>query len=320
MTKGQDAGAEPFALKYGAVEALLGELVGGRDNAIVTRFRKLRPKFAGDGILSETGSNVRYDLTRTLGICATFGLNSLGIPQGHAVDLVVANWPEIARACLIAWKVATGDDSFDDGTWSPVIRLYVDALNDAPRIGSWASLHPMPVPGRPHVTLDCIPIIDAIRDAAASTGQADRLASAFADIDRTFGWDALKETDPTRLPARPESGFFGTGPYFDRARVLVSVIHGTGLRLRERQHLQAILDYLESPPPIDAWKQFIGTEPGEPRLYHLLSAWGLELGLKSKLLASEILRGTGFPNDAPALDLIGRGEARIAELIEEARS
>ncbi|MES2096766.1 MAG: hypothetical protein V4459_08380 [Pseudomonadota bacterium] len=320
MAKTREDGDEPFALKYGALESLLSGLVGGRGNAIVSRFRKLRPKFASDGLLTETGNRVSYDLTRTLAICAIYELNSLSIPQGYAVDIVVANWPEIARACLSAWQLASGDGPAGDKKRSPIVRIYIDALNESPEDGTWASPLPDAIPGSPHVTLDCGPVVDAVTAAAEQSEQGAQLAQAFVELESTFGWETLDEGDPKRLPRRKESDFFGTGPYFARARVLLAVEPGQKLHRRRAARLQAILDYLEMPAPIDSWKRFIGTDPGRPRLVHMLAAWGVGLKLKSATIGEVATIHTASLDRAAALDLISRGEEHVAKLVGEAKT
>ena len=317
MKQSHSGDQEVFALKYGAVETLLGDVTGGSAKAIVTRFRKLRPKFAADGLLSETGNNLNYDLTRVIAIWATYELNALSIPQGSAVEIVVSNWPEIARAALTAWHTATTRSQADNEARSPVVRIYIDTLSGSTEDGSWASLQLDAIPGSPHVTLDCAPVVDAVIAAAERSKQDARLAQAFLEIESVFGWDELDEGHPERLPTRKKSDFFGTGPYFDRARALLAVELGQKLHRRRANRLQAVLDYLETPAPIDSWKRFIGTEPGRPRLVHMLAAWGVSLGLKSAMIGKvEIFHDTSLDREA-AFDHIQRGETRVVKLVEE---
>ncbi|TPG40592.1 hypothetical protein EAH79_11910 [Sphingomonas koreensis] len=316
MNKSRSGDQGVFALKYGAVEGLLVELTGGRGNSIVTRFRKLRPKFAADGLLSETGGNVSYDLTRILAICATYELNALSIPQGSTVEIVVANWPEIARGCLTAWHEAQCRGPVGEKKRTSVVRIYIDALNGSSEDGSWASILPDAMPGVPHLALDCRPMVDSVTAAAERSGQSDRLAQAFVELESTFGWDCLYEGDPERLPRRKNSDFFGTGPYFERARVLLAVEPGEELHRRRAARLQAVLDYLEMPAPIDSWKRFVGTEPGRPRLVHMLAAWGVGLKLKSVMIGDVATIQTASLDRAAALDLIRRGEEHVAKLVE----
>lgn len=317
MTEARCDGEEPFALKYGELEPLLADLVDGRGNAIVNRFRKLRPKFASDGLLTETGNRVRYDLTRTLAISAIYEVNALSIPQGYAVDIVVANWPEIARACLTAWHGASQNGPAGDRRRSPLVRIYVDALNESPEDGSWASIRPDAIPGSPHIALDCGHLIDAVIAGADRSGQSARLAQAFLELESMFGWETLVEGDPERLPRRKESDFFGTGPYFERARALLAVEPGKKLHRRQAARLQALLDYLELPAPIDSWKRHIGTEAGRPRLVHMLAAWGVGLNLKSTMIGDVATFQMAYLDREAALDLIARGEKHVAKLIGE---
>ncbi|TPG16731.1 hypothetical protein EAH87_13875 [Sphingomonas koreensis] len=317
MSKARDDHDKPFALRYGALEVLLTQLTGASTNAIVSRFRKLRPKFASDGLLTETGNRVSYDLTRVLAICATYELNSLSIPQGHAVDIVVANWPEIARACITAWDQRSHVGPNSARERSATVRIYIDAIQESPEEGSWASVASDPKPGTPHITLDCRPVIDALITAADASDQAEELTLAFAELESTFGWEALKEGDPERLPRRKGSDFFGTGPYFDRACVLLAVEPGQKLHRRRAARLQAVLDYLEEPAPIDSWKRFIGTDEGRPRLVHMLAAWGVALGLNSITIGDVgTLNISSFDCEA-AFDLVQRGEKHVAKLVGE---
>lgn len=305
-------GSPTFALQFGDMRNLLERLEMGSQASIASRFRKLRPKFASDNLLSKRGNWVEYDLTRILSICTVYFVNSTAIPQGDAVPIVIHNWPEIARACLAANRAMEAGDA---AGVEAVVRIYVDAFpfNDAAP-SSWSTGAEASLTGVPHIVLDCRPIVGALR---AMFADDRRLQPAFDEIDRTFGWEKLGQNDAPRHPFRLESGFFGTGPYFERARSLLSVADPGFLRTRERLRLQAHLDYLEAPPPIDAWKQFIGTDSGKPRLHHMLSAWGLELGLKSTRLASEVLRATTFPSNERALDLIERGERYLAGVAAE---
>ncbi len=196
------------------------------------------------------------------------------------------------------------------------MRIYIDALNESPKDGSWASLQPNAIRDISHIALDFRPAVEAVSAAAERFGQGDRLTLAFAELEGTFGWDTVGEDDPMRLPRRLKSDFFGTGPYFDRARILLAVELGQVLDRRRTARLQAALDYLETPAPIDSWKRFIGTEPGRPRLVHMLGAWGVELGLASTTLGSVATLRDASLDRCGALYLIQRGEARVGQLAE----
>ena len=307
----QDYDTPEFALKFGDMRKLLTRLEMGSEASIASRFRKLRPKFALDNLLSKRGNWLDYDLARVLSICAIYSVNSVSVPQGDAVPIIIRNWPEIARASLAANQaIIDGSEPSDE----ELVRIYVDAfpLDDA--MGStWAMAAKAPLIGLPHIVLDCRAIVAALVEMRPGD---DSLQAAFGMIERTFGWEKLRADEEPRLPSRLESGFFGTGPYFVRARALISVTDAGFVRRRERLRLQSYLDYLEAPPPIDAWKMFIGTDEGKPRLHHMLSGWGIELGLKSNLLASHTLRSAAFPINDRALDLIERGQRHLATLVE----
>ena len=304
-----DAG-ERFSLSYGQLERLLLAIDIGSKASIVSRFRKLRPKFAPDQLLSKPGVRVSYDLSRVLSIAAVFGLNSVAVPQGDAVDMVVASWPEIARAAI----GAHGGPTSAAGQSGSVVRIHVDAfpLNGPP--GSWASIGADAPEGLPFVAIDVGPVIRELHALADAAGTAASLRDAVGDLERTFGWEQLVSDADIRLPERLESGFFATGPYFERARALLAVKSGASLSQRDRLRFQAHLDYLEGPPPIDSWKRFIVTEGEKVRLVQLLAAKGLELGLRSTVLASQTLITAASPTEPRALVLIEKGERKVAEL------
>lgn len=303
-----------FVLQYGDLEKLLLDLGMGPQSSIASRFRKLRPKFARDNLLSKTGNRVSYDLTRVLSICAIFQLNSMGVPQGDAVSIVISNWPEIARAFLLASRSSEASREEADPLSDGLVQIYVDAFPlSAPAPTSWASIAEVPPIRISHIVLDCRPIFACLGTVGPEAVQ--QLPRALEELERTFGWERLGESEAPRLPERLDSGFFGSGPYFERARVLVAMRDPTKLPTFELERLQAYLTYVEAPPPIDSWKQYIGTGPGEPRLIHLLAVCGLELGLKSRAVGSDTLRVAAFPSAARALDLIERGEAHLAATI-----
>jgi len=310
---------EPFALKFGELQPLLTRLLGASEALVLSRFRKLRPKFAADGLLTETGNWVSYDLTRVLAICATFEINALSVPQGHSVDIVVGNWPELAKAFLMSWR------SIDSakGQAQPAatyIRIHVDALGRDPVEGSWASVEDGAPAATPYIALDCTPIVVAVAAAAEDAGKAGPLAAAFEELESTFGWEDLKEADACRRPLRSKSDFFGTGPYFKRARALLAADPNVPMHARSRARLQAMLDYLETPAPIDSWKRFIGTEANKPRLVHLLAACGAGLGLQSNMIGHSGVLHSAFDDPEAAIRLIERGEKRAAELATEPRT
>ncbi|THD34443.1 MAG: hypothetical protein E7773_14740 [Sphingomonas sp.] len=307
-----------FTLSYGGVEEFLLELTGAPLAPIASRFRKLRPKFAPDGLLTRPGTRIGYDLSRVLSIGAVYSLNALAIPLGHAVDLVVANWPEIARSCLKAHGAA------ETAAWKPTLRIYVDALapdtvDGQPGPASFATASSDGPEGISHLVLDCQTIVDLLAVIAerhdAVSGALD---AAYGELERTFGWDTPAERAPPVVPSRVASGFFGTGPYFERARALLAVDDGEQVGPLERMRLQSHLDYIETPPPVDGWKQFIGTDAAKPRLNQRLAAWGYGLGLKSSVIGQTDVLQSAWADRAATLDLIARGERRLSKLREEA--
>lgn len=304
---------EPFALKFGELEPLLTRLLGTNQALVLSRFRKLRPKFAADGLQTETGNWVSYDLTRVLAICATFEINALSVPQGHSVDIVVGNWPEFAKTFLKAWRGIRAVGQSADNAPS-TIRIYVNALGRNPIEGSWASVEDDAPIGVSHIALDCRVIVDAVASAAEQAGKKDQLADAFDELEITFGWEVMTEHDAERLPRRRGSDFFGTGPYFARARALLAAEPDMPIDARSRDRLQATLDYLEKPAPIDSWKRFIGTDVHKPRLVHRLAAWGAGLGLRSNTIGLSGTLQSAFDDRDETIRLIERGEKRAAEL------
>lgn len=310
---------ETFALKFGELQPLLTRLLDASEALVLSRFRKLRPKFAADGLLTETGNWVSYDLTRVLAICATFEINALSVPQGHSVDIIVGNWPELAKAFLKSWRGV--NSAKDQAKPAPaIIRIYVDTLGRDPVEGSWASVEDDAPTATSHIALHCGPIVAAVAAAAEYAGKAGPLAAAFEELESTFGWEDMKESDACRLPLRSESDFFGTGPYFKRARALLAVDPNVPMHARSRARLQAMLDYLEKPAPIDSWKRFIGTETNKPRLVHLLAAYGAGLGLESNTIGHSGVLHSAFDDREAAIRLIERGERRAAELAMEPRT
>lgn len=304
---------EPFALKFRELEPLLTRLLGTSEALVLSRFRKLRPKFAADGLQTETGNWVSYDLTRTLAICATFEINALSVPQGHSVDIVVGNWPEFAKAFLKAWRGIGVVGRSEDHAPS-IIRIYVDALGRNPIEGSWASVEDDAPSDTAHIALDCRAMVDAVAAAAERADKTRQLADAFEELEGTFGWEDMTEHDAERLPRRRGSDFFGTGPYFVRARALLAAEPDTPIDARSRARLQATLDYLKKPAPIDSWKRFIGTDVRKPRLVHRLAAWGAGLGLQSNTIGPSDTLQSAFADRDEAIRLIDRGEKRAAEL------
>lgn len=309
---------EPFGLQYGELEELIVAILGGHREKVVTRFRKLRPKFAPDLLMSRPGVRVTYDLPRVLSISAVFMVNSVTVPQAQAVNLVIANFPEIARGCLLAWEAMRSGR--DDHRARSIVFIRIDAFDDAwesnPSGATWASVGPGHSDAGAQIVVDCHHIVANLLAIQTARDELDPLRPAFEEFARSYGWVDKLQGDPPVVPARLGSTFFSTGPYFPRALAILAEDPEKPISALRRAMLQAHLDYIEAPPPIDAWKMYLGTEQGAPRLCHLVAVWGTELGLRSSIVGPEVLRAASYPSDVRAAALIKSGERRLAELIE----
>jgi hypothetical protein len=316
-TGGQRA-AETFGLKYGELEDLIVATVGGHRETVITRFRKLRPKFAPDMLLSRPGVRVSYDLPRAIAIVAVYLVNSITVPQAQAVGLVIANFPEIARGCLVAWEAIQAGERSDDSKSTVFIRI--DAFDDAweanPAGATWASVGPDDVSLGAQIVLNCHFVVAHLTDAQEARGNPQSLRWAFEELDRAYGWNDRPQGDEPVTPTRLGSAFFSTGPYFARARVLLSAKADEPIGPLRRAMLQAHQNYVEAPPPIDAWKKYLGTDENELRLYQLLAVWGAGLGLQSSMAVPEVWKARAFPSDIRAAALVEWGERELAELID----
>lgn len=135
------------------------------------------------------------------------------------------------------------------------------------------------------------------------------MAQAFNDLNRTFGW--LHGPIPQRatvLSMTSGASFLDEGPYFDRVRAMFSLITHEG---SERHRVWAVaqaerlLNYIENPAPIDAWKADIGTEATRPRLRHIITAWALRNGLETQVNYPETMMAAVDGEAAPqALTMI----------------
>jgi hypothetical protein len=304
-----------FALRFSAMVDFLAVTTDGSQKSIESRFRKLRPKLAADNLLTTPGIRVEYDLTRILAIGSIYSLNALGLAQGHAVDIVVGNWPEIARGCIAAWRRQVVALATDDESHSHVC-IYVDAFDEGrdgrdTALASWATNDASDPVGLPHVLLDCNSLITALSRFAEAGDQDIALGSAFEELGVDFSPPAAV---PQEIAGKTGSAFFSTGPFFGRARAILESEPGRKLSRRKGARLQAFLRYLEAPPSIDAWKAIIGRDASAPRLHQMLGAWGVRLGLQSSVINGETLVDAAF-DKAGALSLIASGEARLAELL-----
>lgn len=299
---------EHFAIGYGLLEDLLQDMLGCGYGVIGSRFRKLRPKLAADGLLTDTGNRVAYDLKRILAISAIFQLNALAIPQGHAVDIVVKNWVEFVRAYLQAQAVTTLESSQHLQSEAN-LYVYADALADSPEVVSWASLQSYDTARTSHLVVNCHGVVKLLACLGERLPDGNsRLSAGFEELRQEFGI-ATGATDNRALVRKPnERSLFSDGPYFARARALLSVEPANDQHSLTTRRLQSYLDYLENPAPVDRWKAHLGTKAEEPRLGHFLSAWGVEIGLSSNTIGSVETLRTAAMSRPQAFKLISEGE------------
>ena len=321
MVTTEDGGrplSEGLGLQYGELEDLMVAVLGGHREKVVTRFRKLRPKFAPDMLLSRPGVRVTYDLPRVLSIAAVYLVNSITVPQAQAVDLVIANFPEIARGCLLAWEAVRAGGDGDRSRF--FVFIHVDAFDDAwestPSGATWASVGPSDSDAGAQIVVNCHHIVSKVVAFQTARNHPDSLVLAFEELARTYGWADKRQEDAPVVPTRLGSIFFSTGPYFARARAILAQDPEKSISAQRRAMLQSHLNYIEAPPPIDGWKRHLGTEKGAPRLCHLVGVWGMELGLRSTIVGPEVMKAASYPSDVRALALIESGERTLAELID----
>lgn len=308
-----------FAIGYGELENRLADLGGTDGDAIRTRFRKLRLKPFLDDIQTGTGKRVRYDLPRSLAIMATFELNGLLFPQGQSVWMVERAWPEFCRAA-IAGAVEAGilpRPRAMPASAGPLVTLFPDAFASgaqaevlAARIGP----DDMEAAGAPLV------VVDARRFVAALAPDAENppagLSAALGRLELAFGWTApALPGGVTRLSEFDRGGgtFLERGPFFERATALLSApakAFGEASP-HTRARLQALLDYVLDPAPVDQWKGFVGDErpTGGPglRLRQLLSEFGSVRGLEpSKTWPGTVMTALEGDLAATAMDFVRR--------------
>ena len=275
-------------MAYGELERLLASLCDAPRQAIKFRFRKLRLLPFPDEIRSGAGRRILYDLPRTLAIASEFALNDFGVPQGTAVQLVEAAWPELCRA-LIAAAIA-------EGALKRSIGMPIDLPTDvgfAPGAlsradGEAASLvvvaYHADAPAA--LSVDCRHLLQAIvrhlgGDAAARDAG---LGGSLEALERRFGWTAPDLPMRGLATDQPRHRIFlDEGPYFTRARALLAATPEQVAASAPRMaRLQAAMRYLDDPSPVDAWKAEVGIDASRPRLKHLLSFWGERLGLEGR--------------------------------------
>lgn len=303
-----------FAIGYGALEAALAGLVGADGEAVRIRFRKLRLRPFPD-IQTGIGQRVRYDLPRAIAIAAVFELNALLLPQGQAVALVQRAWPEVCRAAIAAaveLDLARHPAGMPDSA-GPNLALMPDAFARGASADVVAAVAGSVWPSASHapaIQIDMRRIVGAL--SAAASGSEDALAMSAAELEQSFGWSRpiLKSGEVSRV-VRGVS-FLAEGPWFERAEALLTAPDGSFEPSRRPDaaiRMQALLDYLLAPAPVDAWKGEIGECKSEPRLKHLLAAFGRDRGLQ--VFIPHVLTSSAGPEPADrALDLLGRAAKR----------
>jgi hypothetical protein len=282
-------------LTYTALERMIVDLHGAQADSVRARFRKLRLRPFPDDIRGGQGSRVPYDLPRIIALLAVFELNALYIPQGHAGYLVEATWPEWCRASIVAAsELGLMARPHTMPRWSSstitVLPVSAHATIPDPRLSSDAG---------PAVTVNMTRLVLAIFRVAKAPF-SDAVAAAFEQLELSHGW--TRKAFPSRQELADMTrgrGFLEDGPYVARATMLLDAeLDEKGqATLAQRPRLQAMLDYLDDPVPVDAWKAVVGTDHGAPRLGHLLHSWAVSIGLtpRKPLPATVQLAASGNP-------------------------
>ncbi|NYD89211.1 hypothetical protein [Sphingomonas melonis] len=302
------SGLEALSLPYGVLERTIARLNATDTEAIRTRFRKLRLRPFPRDIRTGTGVRVRYDLARSIALATVFELNSLWLPQGSAVAVVERAWPEICRAAVCAASelgllrrpraapssagsiVTFMPDGFASGAVAEVVAARVGGSTEPAGFG---------------LRLDMARQVSALVSAADSSDPE----TAFVDLEARFGW-----THPRDLaaPDQPGGDFLHDGPYFERAEALLGMAHGSGAAVvvEPPARVQALVDYLADPAPVDAWKAMLGTRADQPRLGHLLMAFARMRGFEAP--AYDLVEAAVGPDELGALaaDIIRKACSR----------
>ncbi|MGP7795641.1 hypothetical protein [Sphingomonas sp. CLY1604] len=297
-------GAEALALTYGELERTIADLNGTDPEAIRVRFRKLRLRPFPSDIRTGTGVRVRYDLARTIALATVFELNSLWLPQGSAVSIVERAWPEICRAAVCAASdlgVANRPPAAPS-TAGAVVTFMPDGFASgavAEVVAAWAGSSS--TPSASGIRVDMTRPVSAV----LATADAGDPVAAFADLEARFGWTRPHDVAP---PGGKLGDFLEDGPYLERADALLGAAGALEAATDgpSRVRIQALVDYLAEPAPIDAWKASIGRHADEPRLGHLLMSFARLHGLDAPgyetveaavgpedlgILAADLIRG-----------------------------
>ena len=290
MSGAEDASPATFSMPYGELEQLIARLVGASAETIRTRFRKVRLRPFPDNIQSGIGVRIQYDLRRILAITMSFEINGIYVPQGHAMSIVEATWPEWCRAVIVAASDANvlarpeempshagpfleiGSGVMGQGDAVTVDAAPIRKLDDA-QLGI-----------RPAIFLDARRAVASLAQWAESRGleTLQSLREAFELLERDFGWDQPHIT-PQALEDVPRGrSFIDEGPYFVRALEFLNALPEAfdgQLNRASRLRLERFYGYLERPAPIDAYKKEIGDASSELSLKHYLHIYARGFGI-----------------------------------------
>lgn len=281
------------------------------------RFSKFRLRDFPDQIQIGSGSRVRYDLPRALAMCAAFSISNGVVSLTVAEELVVATWPEWCRALIAAAveRELLPRPKFMPLDARPVVTLVPAGFGADPDAVPMATSNAVQTPAFPPAL--CLLVIDvrAILDAIVKAPATGEVGEALRHLEQTFGW--WRPVVPMRgkiedMPSR--RGFLDDGPYFSRANALLDLSEGpvTKPGTVRRWRLKLLIDYLQRPAPVDAWKASIGDGDNQQRLGHLLAVCAREAGVE--LLLDEnphhIDKLVGAEARAAARVMIARGEIK----------
>lgn len=289
-----------FSMPYGELEKMLSRLLEATPEAVRSRFRKLRSRAFPDGLQTgSTGVRVRYDLPHLLAVTAVFELNNAYIAQGHAAAIVQGTWPEWCRALIAAaWEldIIQAPEDIPAGA-GPIVVIACAAV----AAGEDLLVDSAAVSGVDNSALALSPslAIDVRRFARAIIGWAqeaggnrfDALVEDLATFERAFGWarPIVNNGDFEAMP-RGDS-FLNEGPFFERALALLQAPRDhfeQQAHPAARMRLQWLFAYLESPAPVDAYKNELGHAADQPRLKHYLHFYARSMSLASGVRYPEI--------------------------------
>lgn len=288
------------AVPYGELEKMLSRLIGADVGSVRSRFRKLRLRPFPDDIQSGTGVRVRYDLRRVVAIAAVFELNNLYIPQGHAIDLVQATWPEWSRATIAA--AARADllpvlGQIPDSA-GPIVEIGCRGLSNPAAImcdaKAVSEIDQEALGFRPSIAIDVTSIVSMLAEWAKGRGLSMVIAlrEDLEALDSDFGWSHLRIEAGDSDTYLPGSSFLVEGPYFERALSFLEAVPSRFDRLlspASRYRLQVIYRYLERPPPIDAYKGELGFAHSELPLRVHLHFHAKNMGLETLEIYPEVM-------------------------------